>query len=61
MHQLFNGDCLDVLPQLGRFSTIFADPLCGPPHNGSSVAQAVMWPSSFLWPYFSVSPKFCAT
>jgi DNA modification methylase len=26
MHQLFNGDCLDVLPQLGRFNTIFADP-----------------------------------
>ena len=26
MHQLFHGDCLDVLRQLGRFSTIFADP-----------------------------------
>ena len=27
---------------------IYADPLCGGPHNGSSVAHSVMWPSSFL-------------
>ena len=28
---------------------IYADPLCGPPHNGSSVAQSVMWrPARFL-------------
>ena len=35
--------------------------LCGPPHNRSSVAQSVMWPSSILRPNFSVSPIFCAT
>ena len=28
---------------------IYADPLCGPPHNGSSVAHPVMWrPARFL-------------
>ena len=35
--------------------------LCGGPHNSHSVAQSVMWPSSFLRRYFSVSPIFCAT
>jgi len=35
--------------------------LCGGPHNRSSVAQPVMWRSSFLPRYFSVSPVFCAT
>ena len=35
--------------------------LCGPPHNSHSVAQAVMWPSSFLQRYLTVSPIFCAT
>ena len=35
--------------------------LCGGPHNLSSVAQPVMWPSAFLRPNFSVSPVFCAT
>ena len=35
--------------------------LCGGPHKRSSVAQAVMWPSSIFRPNFSVSPIFCAT
>lgn len=35
--------------------------LCGAPHNFSSVAQPVMWPSSLLRRYFSVLPIFCAT
>ena len=35
--------------------------LCGGPHKRSSVAQPVMWRSSFLPRYFSVSPVFCAT
>jgi predicted double-glycine peptidase len=35
--------------------------LCGGPHNKPSVAHSVMWPSSFLRRYFSVSPTLCAT
>jgi DNA adenine methylase len=52
----------DILDRYDRDGTLlYLDPLCCPQHNGSSVAQAVMWPSSFLRPYFSVSPIFCAT
>jgi hypothetical protein len=40
---------------------LILDPLCGQPHNGSSVAHSVMWPSSFLRRYFSVSLIFCTT
>ena len=33
----------------GKVQMIYLDPLCGPPHNGSSVAQSVMWrPARFL-------------
>jgi hypothetical protein len=35
--------------------------LCGSPHNFSSVAQPVMWPSSFLRRYFRVLSIFYAT
>ncbi len=35
----------DFGPFLLKFCT---DPLCGGPHNGSSVAQSVMWSSLFL-------------
>ena len=60
-HKLIQGDCLEVLRVLDEAICIFADPLCGAPHNGSSVAQSVMWPSSFLQRYFNVSPISYAT
>jgi hypothetical protein len=37
---------------------IYADPLCAPPHNGSYVAQAVMWPSCSLPSLKAVPPSF---
>ena len=60
---LYQGNSLDILPLLEpeQSTACVCDSLCGGPHNESSVAQAVMWPSSFLWPYFSISPIFRAT
>jgi len=60
-HKLIHGDCLEVLQALDEAACIFADPLCGAPHNGSSVAHSVMWRNSFLRRYFSGSFIFCAT
>jgi hypothetical protein len=48
MHRLICADCLEYLRSSNEtWTTIVADGLCGPPHNGSSVAQAVMWLSLF--------------
>ena len=41
--------------------TNILDPLCGAPHNGSSVAYSVMWPSSFSSRQFSDLLILCAT
>ena len=55
--RLYCGDSLDILPLLEpeQFTACVCDPLCGAPHNGSSVAQSVMWPSSFLNRFSSVA------
>ena len=51
---LVEGDNLEALKALlpryrGQVKCIYIDPLCGGPHNGSSVAQSVMWrPARFL-------------
>jgi adenine-specific DNA-methyltransferase len=52
-NMIIEGENLEVLKLLTsayreRIKCIYIDPLCGGPHNGSSVAHSVMWPSSFL-------------
>lgn len=49
-NRMILGDSLLVMTSLaekeglkGKVQTIYIDPLCGPPHNGSSVAHVLMW------------------
>jgi hypothetical protein len=43
------ADFLRCAISFRSFSFIWCNPLCGPPHNGFSVAQQVMWrPAGFL-------------
>jgi hypothetical protein len=49
-NRLVAGDSLVVMNSLlekegmaGKVQMVYIDPLCGPPHNGSSVAHSVMW------------------
>ena len=48
-------------PPIGRPDLVLCNPLCCEQHNGFSVAQIIMWSSSFLQPYFSMMLVFCTT
>ena len=51
----------DQADQSRELTYVAIDTLCGGPHNVSSVAHTVMWLSSFLRRYFSISPSICTT
>lgn len=47
--------------RLDRPDLVLCNPLCCGQHKGFSVAQIIMWSSSFLQPYFSMMLVFCTT
>ncbi|MGB7761991.1 MAG: DNA methyltransferase [Bryobacteraceae bacterium] len=49
-----------ILNHLKRGELVY-DPLCGAPHNGSSVALVLMWPSRLLSPVPRYQRAGCAT
>jgi hypothetical protein len=52
---------LSRLVKVTKTGQVVYKALCGGPHNAFYVAHSVMWRSSFLCRYFSVSSMFYAT
>ena len=60
-HRLIRGRFEDQEGIVPRPDIAICNPLCCGQHNGFSVAQIIMWSSSFLQPYFSMMLVFCTT
>jgi hypothetical protein len=59
-HEYYRGR-FEEMSCLPTPDLVLCNPLCCPQHNGFSVAQVIMWSSSFLQPYFSMMLVFCTT